>query len=127
MPNIEDYIELKTVKEPKQLRPDLIGALFRRWYIQSYLPGIQTLQIGYRDSENHVADPDRRSIQEFLDDAKEYDQSFDPAFDMGRLHTILKALLDYFEGLESDATIGHRSVLYINANGVARILKTRRV
>ena len=124
-PNLEDYIELKTVKKPEQLQPGLIEALFRRWYIQSYLPGIQTLQIGYRDSENHVADPDRRSIQEFLNDAKKHDRSFDPALNMGRLYTILKELLDYFEGLRLAATVGGRSSLYVNANGVARIFKTR--
>ena len=118
---MEDYIELKTVKKPGRQPPGRSDVLFPKWYMQSHLLGVQVLQIGYRNFQNHVFGIVRKPIQKFLQDAQRYAPSFDPDVDMGRVHAILSAILVYFRDLGPSVSAQDRFVLRVDANGDAWI------
>ncbi|KAF9780000.1 hypothetical protein BJ322DRAFT_1084144 [Thelephora terrestris] len=121
-PDMEDYIELKTVKKPDQRRPPgRSNELFPKWYMQSHLLGVQVLQIGYRDFKNRVFGIVRKPIKQLLREAQKYAPSFDPAVDMGRVHAIISALLVHFRGLGPSVSAQDRFVLRVDANGDAWI------
>ena len=123
-PDIRDYIELKTVKVPNRLDPPHhLVRLFPKWYIQSYLLGVKTIQIGYRNWEDQVSSVGRKPIKGLLRDAQTHDPSFDPTAKMGRVHHILSALLKYFLNLES-ISAQDKFELYVEADGDAWVFPT---
>ena len=83
--------------------------------------GVQVLQIGYRNFENRVFGIVRKPIQQLLREAQKYAPSFDPAVDMGRVHSILSSLLVYFRDLGPFVSAQDRFVLRVDANGDAWI------
>lgn len=119
-PDVQDYIELKTIKRTDQrLPPCRSNELFPKWYLQSYLLGIRVLEVGYRNFRNHVFSIVQKSIKEVLRDAQKYAPSFDPAVDLGRAHAILSALLVYFRALGPSVSAQDRFELRVDANGDA--------
>ncbi|KAF9779986.1 hypothetical protein BJ322DRAFT_1164997 [Thelephora terrestris] len=130
-PNMKDYIGLNTIKVPEQWPRPEGGDSYSKWYLQSYLLGVPTLQIGYRNYKNHVFHIIRKPAKEFLPELQIYTPMFDPAVDMGRVHAILSALSAYFRALGPSVSATDRFVLRVGANGDAYIaapktLRTRR-
>ena len=117
-PGLQDYIELKTMKTGRFLSQRRTE-LFPRWYIQSYLLGVPELAVGYRNFRNHVFAITRKPINEVLRDARQCAPEFDPAVSMGRVHTILSALLDHFRSLGPSVSAQDRFELHVDANGDA--------
>lgn len=124
-PNVEDYIELKTVKTVDRRwlgpHPRHSDNLLPKWYMQSYLLGIQVLEIGYRNFRDHVFNIVRKPIKEVLQDAQKSIPSFDPAVPLGRVHAILSALLVHFRAPGQSVSAQDRFELYVEANGDAWI------
>lgn len=121
-PNVEDYVELKTVKRTdRRFPPKYSHEMFPKWYLQSHLLGIKVLEIGYRNFKEHVFNIDRKPVVEVLRDAQRYAPSFDPAVDLGRVHAILSALLAHFRALEPSVSAQDRFQLCVDPNGDAWI------
>jgi hypothetical protein len=115
-PSLKDYIELKTVKKPDRRLP-VSDKLLPKWYMQSYMLGVQVLQIGYRDFRNHVFGIVRKPVKDFLRDVQDHAPTFDPDVEMGRVHAILSALSAYFYDLGPSVSAQDRFVLSVGANG----------
>ncbi|KAF9779987.1 hypothetical protein BJ322DRAFT_1023892 [Thelephora terrestris] len=138
-PKTKDYIGLETLKVPQQWQsqydpdsdvtsnPDCV-VLYPKWYLQSYLLGVPTLQIGYRNCNNAVFDIVRRPVKHFLSEVQIHAPMFNLAVDLGRLHGILSALSAYFRTLGRSFPANARFVLEVDVNGNANIIlrETRR-
>jgi hypothetical protein len=117
-PNVKDYIELKTVKKVDYMRqPPRCDRLFPKWYLQSYLLGVQVMEIGYRNFRNQVYRIVRKPVKEMLRDAQKSAPLFDPDVDMGRVHAILSALLVYFRAPGRFVSAQDRFELRVDADG----------
>lgn len=116
-PDMNDYIELKTVKKSNPgLPPYRAGELFPKWYMQSYLLGVGVLQVGYRNFKNHVFKISRLPVNHVLLDAQRYSPSFKPAADFGRAHAILSALFAYFRDIGPSVSAQDMFVLRVDTN-----------
>lgn len=121
-PNVENYIELKTVKKTDRWHPPYRSdELFPKWYLQSHLLGIKVLEIGYRNFKNNVFNITRRTIGDVLRDAQKYAPSFDPAVDLGRVNAVLSSLLTHFHTPGPSISPQDRFELRFDANGDAWI------
>ena len=118
-PDLKDYIELKTSKIDPRFPPDRRNGRLPRWYMQSYLLGVSTLAVGYRNFRNHVFNVRRKPIEEVLRDAQKYVPEFDPAVSLGRAHAILSALLEHFRSLGQSISAQDRFELRVDASGDA--------
>jgi len=118
-PDLNDYIELKTVKTDPRFPPDRRTGRLPRWYMQSYLLGVPTLAVGFRDFRNNVFNVKRKLIEEVLRDAQKYVPEFDPAVSLGRAHAILSALLEHFRSLGQSISAQDKFELRVDANGDA--------
>ena len=98
-PNLENYIELKTAKSTDPRSPPGRPQTLVKWYLQSYLLGVPTLAIGYRNYREQVFSIRRKSTREVLQDARGSVPGFDPAISLGRVYAILSELLEYFRSL----------------------------
>jgi len=118
---LKNYIELKTIKCVDCWRSPPYHQIFPKWYLQSYLLGVQTLAIGYRNYHNIVTSLSRKSIREILREARKHVPGFDPAVSLGRPHAIFSALLEYFRSLGRSVSAQDVFELHIGANGDAWI------
>jgi len=80
--------------------------------MRSYVLGVEVLQIGFRNHKARVSIR-QKPVEELLQDAEEYNPSFDPAVDMGRVHDILDALLEHFRAVEPPISSQDRFVLRV--------------
>ncbi|KAF9651206.1 hypothetical protein BDM02DRAFT_901105 [Thelephora ganbajun] len=119
-PSLKDYIELKTTYKVNPLFPPRWrDQLFPKWYLQSWMLGVQVLQVGYRDSRNRVLTIRQKPVNEVLRDAQKYAPYFNPDVDIGRVHAILSTLLGYFRSLGSSVSAQEKFELHVDANGDA--------
>lgn len=118
-PGLEDYIELKTAKTDPRSPLHRCTEKFPKWYMQSYLLGVPALAVGYRNFKNHVLTIRQKPITEVLLDAQRYVPGFDPAVNLGRVHAILSALLEYFRSLGQSVSAQDRFELRIDTDGDA--------
>ena len=116
---MKNYIELKTVKCVDTWPPPPLHKIFPKWYLQSYLLGVPTLAIGYRNYHNKVTDITRKSIREVLRDTRKHVPGFDPAVCLGRAHATFSSLLEYFQSLEQPVSAQDIFELRVDANGDA--------
>ena len=117
MPDAKDYIELKTIKKTSYASPSRSDQWFPKWYLQSHLFGTKTMAIGYRNFTNRVFRVDLKPVEEVLQDAQTYVPSFNPAIDMGRVHSILSALLAHFHSPGQFVSTQDKFELRVEANG----------
>ena len=119
VPRLENYIELKTAKNTDSQSPPSNHQIFVKSYLQSYLLGVPTLAIGYRNYREQVFSIRRKSTQQVLRDTQQYVPGFDPAVSLGRAHAILSALLEYFRSLGRSVSARDTFELHVDADGSA--------
>jgi len=117
-PKLENYIELKTVKNDNSRFPPRNQMLVKS-YLQSYLLGVSTLAIGYRNYREQVYSIEEKPIQQVLRDARKQVPGFDPAINLGRAHAILSGLLGYFRSLGRSVSAQDTFKLRVDASGSA--------
>ena len=119
VPCLDDYIELKTVGRPDSSH---CVELFRRWYLQSYLLGVKTLKIGYRELGEEVSKIEEKTTNGVLQDARKF-TAFNPAGAFGRAHAIFLWLRGCLRSLESGKTSSaeYKFNLRIGANHEASL------
>jgi len=118
-PSLENYIELKTAKSADSQSPPSHCRVFVKYYLQSYLLGVPTLAIGYRDYREKVFSIKQKSTQQVLRDAQRYVPGFDPDVSLGRAHAILSALLEYFRSMGRSVSAKDTFELRVDADGSA--------
>jgi len=111
-------MELKTTKNADIQSPPCPQMLVKS-YLQSYLLGVPTLAIGYRNYREQVVSIRRKSTQQILRDARECVPGFDPAINLGRAHAILSVLLRYSRSLRRPVSAQDAFELRVHANGSA--------
>jgi len=116
-PRLENYIELKTAKKADPQSPPSHHQIFVKSYLQSYLLGVPTLAIGYRNYREQVYSIRQKSTQQVLRDTQKYVPGFDPAISLGRVHAILSALLGYFRSLGRSISSQDMFELRVDADG----------
>ena len=90
-----------------------------KWYLQSYLLGVPTLAIGYRNYRNQVFSIRQKTTREVLRETQKYIPGFDPAINLGRAHAVLSALLGYFRSLGQSVSDRDEFELHVDTNGDA--------
>ena len=120
-PRLENYIELKTAKNADSQSPPSNHQIFVKSYLQSYLLGVPTLAIGYRNYREQVYSIRQKSTWQVLQDTQKYVPGFDPAISLGRAHAILSALLEYFHSMGRSVSAQDAFELRVDAHGSAWI------
>ena len=118
-PRLENYIELKTAKNADCQSTPSHHQRFVKSYLQSYLLGVPTLAIGYRNYREQVYSIKQKSTRQVLRDTQKYVPGFNPAICLGRAHAILSALLEYFYSLGGSVSAQDVFNLRIDAEGNA--------
>ena len=108
-PRLENYRELKSQKfqnyrcsrcHPLGLAAYLSHSRFQnrnwpKWYLQSFLLGVPTLVLGSRSKSNSLTSIEAMSMEDFLRTTMSNSPGFDQALALGRIHSILSALIEY--------------------------------
>jgi len=87
-PRLENYRELKTQKFRKHKN-------WPKWYLQSFLLGVPTIVLGNRSKHDLLTSMQTMSMEGLLSTTVSNSPGFDQALALGRIHSILSALIEH--------------------------------
>jgi len=108
-PRLENYRELKTQKFQKhkygRCYPLGLTAYLShsrsqnrnwpKWYLQSFLIGVPTIVLGNRSKRNLLTSVKTMSMEDLLKTTVSNSPGFDQALALGRIHSVLSALIEH--------------------------------